>query len=512
MVKESRRSGSVWAAIIGIWGALTALLAWRFLPWFRPDASVVVPVFLLACLSYFVLTGVFNIVVNTISHGLPEPPPKGGVNGTPRVALFYCTYNDFNRDAADTMLRLTYRPVDLWILDDSTDPETRAEADAFARDAQASGIPVRIVHRDHRTGFKAGAINHALALLGPDVAYVGIADADEFLAPAFVEGCMRHFEDDVAFVQANHRCHNTERSWFTRYLGVGVDLHWRHYQRYRNRYGVVNMLGHGALIRRDVLDRVGGFPEVTCEDLAFTVEARMAGFRGAFAAEVMCGETFPGDFHAMRRRHLRWSWATVEFLRKNLFRILRSRWAAYEKLDLLLPAVNLPAVFLLVAFLGAVQGWRWSGGDLAVFRDPIVVALGAFASLAPLVMFADLFRRPAFALKAMVVNTAAYIALFPVSVVGVLRGLLRPAEFLVTPKGSQGPLGLASAARQSRVEVAFGLGLLALGFQAFGPWGVASPLAFAALGVPILLWASRRALIRADGLPPGGSNRVGKAL
>jgi len=62
------------------------------------------------------------------------------------------------------------------------------------------------------------------------------------------------------------------------------------------------------------------------------------------------------------------------------------------------------------------------------------------------------------------------------------------------------------------IWVAFGLALLALGFQAFGPWGVASPLALAALGVPILLWASRRALIRAEGLPPGDSNRVGKTL
>lgn len=323
---------------------------------------------------------------------------------------------------------------------------------------------------------------------------------------------MRHFADDVAFVQANHRCRNTERSWFTRYLGVGVDLHWRHYQRYRNRYGVVNMLGHGALVRRDVLDRVGGFPEVTCEDLAFTVEARMAGYRGAFAAEVMCGETFPRDFHAMRRRHLRWSWATVEFLKGNLVRILRGPWAFHEKMDLLLPAVNLPAVFLLVAFLGAVQGMRWSGGDLAVFRDPVVIALGTFASLAPLVMFADLFRRPGFALKAIAVNTAAYIALFPVSVVGVLRGLFRPAEFLVTPKGTQGPIRLVTAARQSRVEVAFGLLLLTLGYQAFGPWGLASPLALAALGVPLLLWASRRAIVRADGATQGGSNRVGKAI
>src|SRR3990170_8650722 len=99
-------SGAMWYAILAAWGVGTALLAWRFAPFLTSFPSSLVLVFLLVCLSYFVLTGVFNIVVNAVSHGLPEPQPRGGMKGTPRVALFYCTYNDFDRDAADTMLRL----------------------------------------------------------------------------------------------------------------------------------------------------------------------------------------------------------------------------------------------------------------------------------------------------------------------------------------------------------------------------------------------------------------------
>jgi len=492
-------SGAMWYAILAAWGVGTALLAWRFAPFLTSFPSSLVLAFLLACLSYFVLTGVFNVVVNATSHFLHDPPGGGGPLGRPRVAVLYCTYNDFDPESAESLLNLIYENLEFWVLDDSTRPDVRAEIDAFALRARGAGKAIRVLRRAERRGFKGGAINDALRQLPPAVQYVAIADADERLATDFVEGTLRHFTHDVAFVQANHQCYNTEGNWFTRYLGVGVDLHWRHYQRYRNRYGTVNMLGHGAIVRRDVLERVGGFPEVTCEDLAFTVAAKMAGYRGVFASDVVCGETFPQDFVAMRRRHLRWSWATVEFLRKTLVPLVRSPIRLHEKLDLILPSINLPAVFLLVAFLATAQGSRWLGVELAVFHDPVVVGLGVFASIAPLAMFLDVLRRPWFAVRAILVNTVAYVALFPVSVVGVLRGLSLPAQFLVTPKGAEGVLTLRSAAWEARVELLIGGGLLALGYGAFGPWGLASPLALSALCAPLLMIASRSSLLRQNG-------------
>ena len=500
---ERAKSGALWIAIIGIWALATGVLIVRLLPdILRSPATA----FLVACLSFFVLSGVFNLVVNVFSHFLRDRPAPADRPGEPAVAVLYCTYNDFDRRAGDSLLHLTYPNARVWILDDSRDARVRDEVDAFARDAAGAGRPVEVVRRPARRGYKAGAINDALQRLPPEVRYVAIVDSDELVTPDFIQGCLRHFtREDVGFVQASHTCYNRGASWFTAALGIGVDLHWRHYQRYRNRYGTVNMLGHGAVVRRDVLERVGGFPEVTCEDIAFTVTARMAGYRGAFAADVVCGETFPEDFAAMRRRHLRWSWATIEFLRRFSLPFLRSRARWYEKLDLLLPSVNLPAALLLLAFTGTVQGISWVDGDLSILRDPVVIGLGVFASAAPLAMFVDLWRRPRFAIKVVVLNTLAYLALFPVSVVGVLRGLVRPAEFLVTPKGTTGALSLHRAASESRLEVAFGAGLLAFGAGAFGPWGLVSPLAIAPLLAPLLMTRSRRSLNRtrtAGGTPP----------
>ncbi len=492
------KSSGLWLVIIGIWSAATGVLVWRLLPGILISPPFA---FLVACLSFFLLSGVFNIVVNVASHVLRETPPVGGPTAPGPVTILYCTYNDFDRRAADSLRSLTYPDLRVWVLDDSTRDGFRADVDTFAREATAQGLKVEVHRRSDRKGFKAGAINAALARLPPEIGYVAIVDSDETLAPDFIQGCLRHFtRDDIAFVQASHRCYNQNAGWFTRYLGIGVDLHWRHYQQYRNRFGTVNMLGHGAIIRRDVLETVGGFPEVTCEDLAFTVTARMAGYRGAFAADVVCGETFPEDFSAMRRRHLRWSWATVEFLRRFMVPFARSRARWFEKLDLLLPSVNLPAVLLFLGFLLSVNLLRWTGADLSLFVDTSVVALSLLASLGPLAMFVDLWRRPGFALKVIVLNTIAYLALFPVSVYGMLQGIARPAEFFVTPKGVKGHLPLGRAISETRMEIAAGAALLAVGTTGMGPAGLASPLAIAALLTPILMTTSRSSLLRGRGL------------
>src|SRR3990172_5917 len=201
-------SGALWTTISGIGALATGVLVVRLLPdILRSPATA----FLVACLSFFVLSGVFNLVVNVASHFLKDEAPPASRLGEPAVAVLYCTYNDFDRRAGESLLHLTYPNARVWILDDSRDARVRDEVDAFARDAAGAGRPVE----GGRGSCGGGGVGSG---------------------------------------GASHTCYNRGASWFTAALGIGVDLHWRHYQRYRNRYGTVNMLGHGAVVRRDVLE------------------------------------------------------------------------------------------------------------------------------------------------------------------------------------------------------------------------------------------------------------------
>jgi len=240
------------------------------------------PVFLFLALFWFY--GIFNLSVFVVSHfvkskvpSLPNPNPH-----PLKVAILYCCYNDFSENALKSILQLNYESKTVYILDDSTDNSVRNQIDNFA-----NKYGVKVLRRKERKGWKAGAINNALEKVDAD--YIVLADSDEILPRDFIEKTLAYFSDPkIAFVQANHYCYSEENEW-VKLMGVGVDLHWNHYQEYRNKYGLVQLLGHGAIIRADVLKKLGGFPEVVSEDLALTLKLAQNGFRGVFAKDVVWG-------------------------------------------------------------------------------------------------------------------------------------------------------------------------------------------------------------------------------
>lgn len=493
MNSDVKTSGVLWYCILAGWLLLSTIL-WIKAPYFLTFALPVLSAFILLCLTYFLLVGVFNIGINVYSRCFTSrslPFKREYDIHEPRVAIMYCTYNDFSPIGASSMLTLTYPMIDLWILDDSTNPDDIQRIDQFIAHAQLEDHRIQILRRNHRNGFKAGAINHGIQQLPVDTKFIVIMDADEVLPPDFVQHCFQFVAPDVAFVQANHYCYNKDVSWFTEYLGIGVDLHWKHYQPYRNVFGTPHMLGHGTMIRRDVLDDLNGFPILTCEDLAFTVEARLAGYRGVFAPDILCGETFPEDFSAMRRRHLRWSWATIEFLRRYFYRIVESPLGIHEKLDILLPSLNLPTVILLLGFIVASSLLEMMGQNVILFQDPIFILMGVIASTSPLLMFLDLLSHPLLWLKIVIINTASFLALYPISIKGVAQGLVSPAKFLVTTKHGKPRMSILEAIVLTRFELGIGLMLLLLHGLTLNLGNIFSPIGLVPFLAPVLVYTSQ---------------------
>jgi cellulose synthase/poly-beta-1,6-N-acetylglucosamine synthase-like glycosyltransferase len=487
MYPKVKNSGALWNIILLIWAAGFSIILITIRVQLI-DTNPALTIFFALVLGYFFLVGVFNLVVNIQSRILDHSLKGTPLKSLPRVALFYLTYNDFEKGSASSMLRSNYPNQEIWILDDSTNTASITAIDQFISSSSQS---IQLVRRPTRSGFKAGAINNALKTLNPLVKYVAILDSDEYIPPAFVERNLAFFGDKTAFVQSTHRCYNKNESWFTDMMGIGVDLHWRHYQPYRNSYGTPNMLGHGALVSRKVLDEVGGFPEITCEDLGFTVEARLRGYRGVFSSNVVCGESFPSDFSAMRRRHLRWSWSTMEFLRKYAGRVLRSDIGVHEKLDIMLPSLNLPAALIFLIFLVTLSAAGFLGIRVPLMQTPSIAFVSIISSFAPLLMFSELISRPLMLLRVIVVNTVAFLALFTSSIKGALKGLVQPAQFLVTPKSIVGKT-LGRSIIESWPEVTLGLMLELMGFIGSEFYGFFSLLALSSMLTPLLIYFSAK--------------------
>lgn len=375
----------------------------------------------------------------------------------PPVAILYTTCNDFVEESAASCVRQNYPDYTVYILDDSSEQGFRDRVDAFA--VQYPGR-VKVVRRPDRRAFKAGNMNYGLAHFAHEP-YFAIADADEILPPDFLTKTVAVLETDptCGFVQANHRANPESPSALSKSLGVGIDIHWKWYQPLRNDYGFVMFLGHGALLRREVWEQIGGFPDIVSEDLGFAIHARELGYRGRFLKDVICYEDFPDSVRAFRIRHMKWTRGTSEFLSKKGGWLLRAKNISWtEKLDILFPTLNLPLTLVYFLFMiNANLALPWFFGhaqDVTFvvageeFRVPLIALDTRFQVIygwdfylitlltffAPVLSFmVAMAGQPLRLFRFLSHSTALYAALTPLSSIGVLAYMISgKAVFLVT--------------------------------------------------------------------------------
>ncbi|RLD28082.1 MAG: hypothetical protein DRI70_03930, partial [Bacteroidetes bacterium] len=247
--------------------------------------SLITMVLFILFIGFAWLYGFYNIGIMIfvfIYKKFSKKPEKELVQLTlveqPAVAILYTTCNDFLEESVLSCIEQSYSNFKVYILDDSSDDKIKSEIDSFSQRFPDRAIVVR---RENREGFKAGNMNNALEKYITEP-YFAIADADEILPTDFLSKLVNVIESDDAcgFVQANHKANIRENSALSKSLGVGVDIHWKYYQPFRNDYGFVMFLGHGALLRTKCWKEIGGFPHIVSEDLGFAIHAREKGYRG----------------------------------------------------------------------------------------------------------------------------------------------------------------------------------------------------------------------------------------
>ena len=303
------------------------------------------------------LYGIYNVMVVLFAfiHKYTSKKPENviaelALSHYPPAAIIYTTYNDFMPESVLSCIQQDYPNFKVYILDDSTDEHYKNTIDLFAEKYPER---VSVIRRPDRIGFKAGNMNHGLENFIQEP-YFAIADADEILPSHFLSKLIPVMESDdrCGFVQANHIVNPNSDSSLSKALGNGIDIHWKYYQPYRNEYGFVMFLGHGALLRRKAWEEIGGFPHIVSEDLGFAIQIREKGYRGRFVDNVVCYEDFPDSVRSFRIRHMKWTRGTSEFLREKAGWLIRAKNITWtEKLDILFPTLNLPLTFVYFVFM-----------------------------------------------------------------------------------------------------------------------------------------------------------------
>jgi hypothetical protein len=248
--------------------------------------------------------------------------------------------------------------LEIQVLDDSND-ETRAWAEhAVARHA-ARGVDIRLLRRDHRAGFKAGALAAGLAVARGE--FLAVFDADFVPGRDFLRRTLPYFADPgVGMVQARWGHLNRDGSLLTAAQAVMLDSHFALEHDARMRSGLFfNFNGTAGVWRRACIESAGGWsPDTLTEDLDLSYRAQLAGWRFVFDATIEAPAELPADLEALKSQQRRWAKGSIQTARKLLPRLLRDALPLPVKLEALVHLTNnlaYPLLLLLGVLLLPVQ-------------------------------------------------------------------------------------------------------------------------------------------------------------
>jgi cellulose synthase/poly-beta-1,6-N-acetylglucosamine synthase-like glycosyltransferase len=331
--------------------------------------------------------------------------------------------------------------IEIQVLDDSTD-DTRELVDREVALLAAQGVPIAVVRRTNRQGFKAGALDHGQRLAKGEL--FCIFDADFLPESEFLLQTVPHFANPkIGMVQARWGHANREDSMLTRAQSALLDGHFVIEHKVRHDSGVFfNFNGTAGLWRRKAIEDAGGWEHDTLtEDLDLSYRAQLAGWKFVYLPRIVAPAEIPPDISAFKSQQHRWAKGSVQVFKKLGWRILVSDQPLRVKLEAfshLTGNVGYPCV-LLLAFLLPL-----SLGLSDVFPHWVHLLLFTTCTLSVLVFYETSQRAVGRGVGKRFVDTFAAIALGIGMCVSqtraVVEGLLPgTGVFVRTPKKGDAP-------------------------------------------------------------------------
>src|SRR5919107_2072238 len=270
----------------------------------------------------------YYLVYVYMKHKDEQPEPKAAFDQLPVVTIQLPLYNEMYvvDRLVDAVCKIEYprELLEIQVLDDSTD-ETRQIAELAVRRHAMQGIDIKYIHREDRTGFKAGALDEGLKVARGN--FVAIFDADFIPKPDFLERTIHYFTDPkVALVQARWGHINEGYSLLTKIQAILLDGHFVLEHGGRNRGGLFfNFNGTAGIWRRTAIADAGGWQHDTLtEDLDLSYRAQLRGWRFIFLQDLVAPAEVPVEMNAFKSQQHRWAKGSIQTCRKLLPRILQS--------------------------------------------------------------------------------------------------------------------------------------------------------------------------------------------
>src|SRR5438876_375791 len=298
------------------------------------------------------------------------PKPRETFERLPRVTVQLPMYNE--RYVVERLLEAVTRIdyprelLEIQVLDDSTD-ETEVVCSRLVSEYARGGHPISYHHRDHREGFKAGALAEGLKAATGE--FIAIFDADFVPSPSVIREMIHYFTDpQVAVVQGRWTWLNRHYSNLTEVEAILLDGHFVIEHGGRSFSGrFFNFNGTAGMWRRSAIEDAGGWQQDTLtEDTDLSYRAQLKGWKFIYDPRIECPSELPVEMNAFKEQQARWAKGLIQSAKKLLPSIWRSPQPLAIKLEatfhltanIAYPLMVLLAVVLLPAMIVRFyQGW-----------------------------------------------------------------------------------------------------------------------------------------------------------
>lgn len=255
----------------------------------------------------------------------------------PKVSIHVPAYNEPSAmliETLDALARLDYPDFEVIVMDNNTRDE--AVWRPVQRHCELLGTRFRFFHVDELAGFKAGALNFALRQTHPEAAIVAVIDSDYKVETGWLRDLVPAFANPVmAIVQApqdyrdgqdsafKSMCHAEYRGFFE----IGMIT--------RNERNAIIQHGTMTLVRRSVLDKLGGWAEwCITEDAELGLRVFAAGHEALYLPQSYGRGLMPDTFTDYKKQRFRWVYGAMRIMRQHagdLFAFGKTRLTAGQR-------------------------------------------------------------------------------------------------------------------------------------------------------------------------------------
>jgi cellulose synthase/poly-beta-1,6-N-acetylglucosamine synthase-like glycosyltransferase len=315
------------------------------------DGLYVIAVVLLATYGLNALVSVaLYLIHRNESRGCPD------LVETPPVTVQLPVYNEMfvleRLLSAVVALEYPRDRLHIQVLDDSTDATTEL-AERLVKHYSAQGVHIDLIHRDNRSGFKAGALKEGSRQAKGE--YIAIFDADFVPEPDFLLRTVPHFleNSNLGLIQTRWGHINADYSNLTRAQAIALDGHFVVEQTARNRSGLfMNFNGTAGVWRKTCIEAAGGWQDGTiCEDLDLSYRAQLEGWDFLYVPDVVVPAELPPQINAFKRQQFRWAKGSMQVALKLGGRLIRADVPWYKRLQGMLHLTNYGVHPLMVLLL-----------------------------------------------------------------------------------------------------------------------------------------------------------------